>query len=100
MKDYAVAETERAFTRAARRETLREAVLACNNALACGASQFRLRGEEGFLCLGSITGCDCLFDLANESTNARATSLVDVGTAGDLAGRFFSPKLYWPWMPL
>jgi len=60
-----------------------------HNALACGASQFRLRGQESFLSLGSITRCDCLFDLANESTNARATSLIDVGTAGDLAGRFF-----------
>src|SRR6478735_4995362 len=59
------------------------------DALACGACQFRLRCEEGFLSLGSVAGCECLFDLADERANARATSLVDVGAAGDLAGRFF-----------
>ncbi|QTK79865.1 hypothetical protein AT6N2_C2227 [Agrobacterium tumefaciens] len=36
-----------------------------------------------------ITGSDCFLDLANEAANARTASLVDCGTASDLAGRLF-----------
>src|SRR5690606_33442559 len=32
---------------------------------------------------------DCFLDLADEATNARTASLVDCGTASDLAGRLF-----------
>jgi hypothetical protein len=78
-----------ALTRLDSREIFREAVLACTTPLLAARISSGWAAFSASAAAVLVAGADGFFDLAKETADTRAACLVDLGAAGDLAGRLF-----------